>query len=64
LSSAGSVDSEIIEERKKEKISDLKKKEKDLEDKLAKKMEELKNVCMREAVSLLPWTRSLLSVHR
>ncbi|CAL8403237.1 unnamed protein product [Arctogadus glacialis] len=49
LISAGSVDSEIIEERKKEKISDLKKKEKDLEDKLAKKMEELKNVCMREA---------------
>ncbi|CAL8339855.1 unnamed protein product [Lota lota] len=49
LISAGSVDSEILEERKKEKISDLKKKEKDLEDKLAKKMEELKNICMREA---------------
>ncbi|KAG7269962.1 hypothetical protein CRUP_026532, partial [Coryphaenoides rupestris] len=49
LISGGSLDSEVSEEQKKEKMADLKKKEKDLEDKLAQKLEELKNVCMREA---------------
>ncbi|KAJ3602735.1 hypothetical protein NHX12_030484, partial [Muraenolepis orangiensis] len=49
LISADSLDSEISDEQKKEKIADLKKKGKDLEDKLAKKLEELKSICMREA---------------
>ncbi|XP_035007155.1 FERM domain-containing protein 4B isoform X5 [Hippoglossus stenolepis] len=49
LISAGSADSEVSEEQKKEKIVELKKKEKDLQDKLTKKLEELKKICMREA---------------
>ncbi|KAM9410759.1 FERM domain-containing protein 4B isoform 1-T1 [Pholidichthys leucotaenia] len=49
LISTGSGDSEINEEQKKEKISELKKKEKELQDTLAKKIEELKKICMREA---------------
>lgn len=32
-------------------MAELKKKEKDLQDKLAKKLEELKKICLREAVS-------------
>ena len=48
----GSADSEVSEEQKKEKIVELKKKEKDLQDKLTKKLEELKKICMREAVSV------------
>ena len=48
----GSVDSEVSEEQKKEKIADLKKKEKDMQDALAQKLEELKKICMREAVSI------------
>lgn len=47
----GSADSEVSEEQKKEKVAELKKKEKDLQDKLAKKLEELKKICLREAVS-------------
>ncbi|XP_062319404.1 FERM domain-containing protein 4B isoform X3 [Osmerus eperlanus] len=49
LVSAGSVDSEVSEEQKKEKIADLKKKEKDMQDALTQKLEELKKICMREA---------------
>ncbi|CAG5984220.1 unnamed protein product [Menidia menidia] len=49
LISAGSADSEGSEEQKKEKIAELKKKEKDLQDTLAQKLEELKKICMREA---------------
>lgn len=48
----GSADSEVSEEQKKEKIAELKKKEKDLQDTLTKKLEELKKICMREAVSI------------
>lgn len=48
----GSADSEVSEEQKKEKIAELKKKEKDLQDTLTKKLEELKKICMREAVSV------------
>lgn len=48
----GSADSEVSEEQKKEKVAELKRKEKDLQDKLAKKLEELKKICLREAVSL------------
>lgn len=47
----GSADSEVSEEQKKEKVAELQKKEKDLQDKLAKKLEELKKICLREAVS-------------
>lgn len=47
----GSADSEVSEEQKKEKVAELKKKEKDLQEKLAKKLEELKKICLREAVS-------------
>ncbi|XP_028260862.1 FERM domain-containing protein 4B isoform X2 [Parambassis ranga] len=49
LISAGSADSEVSEEQKKEKIAELKKKEKDLQDILTQKLEELKKICMREA---------------
>ncbi|XP_056129236.1 FERM domain-containing protein 4B [Lampris incognitus] len=49
LISAGSADSEVSEEQKKEKIAELKKKEKDLQDTLTKKLNELKKICMREA---------------
>lgn len=48
----GSADSEVSEEQKKEKIAELKKKEKGLQDTLTKKLEELKKICMREAVSI------------
>uniref|UniRef100_UPI003AAF322E FERM domain-containing protein 4B isoform X2 n=1 Tax=Centroberyx gerrardi TaxID=166262 RepID=UPI003AAF322E len=49
LISAGSADSEVSEEQKKEKIAELKKKEKELQDTLTQKLEELKKICMREA---------------
>ncbi len=50
---AGSADSEVSEEQKKEKVAELKKKEKDLQETLTQKLEELKKICMREAVSVL-----------
>ena len=46
----GSADSEMNDDQKKEKISDLKKKEKDIQDSLLHKMKELKKICLREAV--------------
>uniref|UniRef100_A0A8C9YCP3 FERM domain containing 4B n=1 Tax=Sander lucioperca TaxID=283035 RepID=A0A8C9YCP3_SANLU len=49
LISAGSADSEVSEEQKKEKVAELKKKEKDLKHTLTQKLEELKQICMREA---------------
>ncbi|XP_064822781.1 FERM domain-containing protein 4B-like isoform X2 [Oncorhynchus masou masou] len=49
LISAGSEDSDVSEELKKEKIADLKNKEKDLQDSLTQKLEELKKICLREA---------------
>uniref|UniRef100_A0A0S7F1H7 FRM4B n=2 Tax=Poeciliopsis prolifica TaxID=188132 RepID=A0A0S7F1H7_9TELE len=49
LISTGSADSEVSEEQKKEKIAELKKKEKDLQDTLAQKLEELRKICLREA---------------
>lgn len=48
----GSADSEVSEEQKKEKVAELKKKEKELQDTLKQKLEELKKLCMREAVSI------------
>ncbi|XP_036286456.1 FERM domain-containing protein 4B isoform X1 [Pipistrellus kuhlii] len=49
LISSGSQDSEVSEEQKREKILELKKKEKLLQEKLLKKVEELKQICLREA---------------
>uniref|UniRef100_A0AAV2M6H6 FERM domain-containing protein n=1 Tax=Knipowitschia caucasica TaxID=637954 RepID=A0AAV2M6H6_KNICA len=49
LISAGSGESEVSEEQKKEKLSELKKKEKKLHDALALKLEELKKICLRES---------------
>ncbi|XP_046708827.1 FERM domain-containing protein 4B isoform X1 [Silurus meridionalis] len=49
LASAGSVDSELNEDLKKEKINELKKKEKGLQDLLTQKLHELKELCLREA---------------
>ncbi|XP_053326105.1 FERM domain-containing protein 4B isoform X1 [Spea bombifrons] len=49
LISSGSQDSEVSEEHKVEKILELKKKEKALQDVLLKKIEELKKICLREA---------------
>lgn len=48
----GSADSEVSEEQRKEKVAELKKKEKELQDTLTQKLEELKKICMREAVSV------------
>lgn len=48
----GSQDSEGSEEQKREKILELKKKEKLLQEKLLAKVEELKKICLREAVSI------------
>uniref|UniRef100_A0A8C2WD11 FERM domain containing 4B n=1 Tax=Cyclopterus lumpus TaxID=8103 RepID=A0A8C2WD11_CYCLU len=45
----GSADSEVSEQQNKEKVAKLKKKEKNLQDTLAQKIEELKKICMREA---------------
>nr|XP_019951459.1 PREDICTED: FERM domain-containing protein 4B-like isoform X4 [Paralichthys olivaceus] len=49
LVSTGSGDSEMSEEQKKEKLSELRKKEQDIQDILAKKTKELKKICLREA---------------
>ncbi|CAH2312927.1 FERM domain-containing 4B isoform X2 [Pelobates cultripes] len=50
LISSGSHDSDVSEDQKVEKIHELKKKEKDLQEVLLKKIEELKAICLREAV--------------
>jgi len=52
---SGSQDSEVSEEQKKEKIMELKKKEKLLQEKLLQKVEELKKICLREAVRTAPY---------
>uniref|UniRef100_A0AAZ3P1T0 FERM domain-containing protein n=1 Tax=Oncorhynchus tshawytscha TaxID=74940 RepID=A0AAZ3P1T0_ONCTS len=49
LASTGSADSAVDEEQKKEKISELKKKEQEIQDVLTQKTKELKNICLREA---------------
>ncbi|KAK5895012.1 hypothetical protein CesoFtcFv8_011642 [Champsocephalus esox] len=49
LVSTGSADSEMSEEQKKEKLSDLRKKEQEIQDILSKKTKELKKICLREA---------------
>ncbi|KAL2091499.1 hypothetical protein ACEWY4_013762 [Coilia grayii] len=49
LVSTGSADSDANEEKKQEKITELKKKERDLQDNLSLKLDELKKICLREA---------------
>ncbi|XP_037833128.1 FERM domain-containing protein 4B isoform X3 [Kryptolebias marmoratus] len=49
LVSTGSADSEMSEEQKKEKLSELRRKEQEIQDILAKKTKELKKICLREA---------------
>lgn len=55
---SGSQDSEVSEEQKKEKITELKKKEKLLQEELLQKVEELKKICLREAVRPVPYIGS------
>lgn len=50
----------MSEEQKKEKIADLKKKRKDLQDTLSQKLEELKKICLREAVSIFSILKSFM----
>uniref|UniRef100_A0A8C5CA15 FERM domain containing 4B n=1 Tax=Gadus morhua TaxID=8049 RepID=A0A8C5CA15_GADMO len=49
LVSTGSADSEASEEQKREKISELRKKEQEIQEVLAKKTKELRKICLREA---------------
>ncbi|XP_054640750.1 FERM domain-containing protein 4B isoform X2 [Dunckerocampus dactyliophorus] len=49
LVSTGSADSEMSEEQKKEKLTELRKKEQEIQDILTKKTKELKMICLREA---------------
>lgn len=48
----GSADSEVNEELKKEKIAELKKKATSLQELLTQNLSELKQICLREAVSV------------
>uniref|UniRef100_A0A4W5PP72 FERM domain containing 4B n=1 Tax=Hucho hucho TaxID=62062 RepID=A0A4W5PP72_9TELE len=49
VTTTGSADSAVDEEQKKEKISELKKKEQEIQDVLSQKTKELKKICLREA---------------
>uniref|UniRef100_A0A674BSJ7 FERM domain containing 4B n=1 Tax=Salmo trutta TaxID=8032 RepID=A0A674BSJ7_SALTR len=49
LASTGSADSAVDEEQRKEKISELKKKEQEIQDVLTQKTKELKKICLLEA---------------
>ncbi|XP_026881382.2 FERM domain-containing protein 4B isoform X3 [Electrophorus electricus] len=49
LVSTGSADSEMNDDQKKEKLSELRKKEKEIQGALNEKMAELKKICLREA---------------
>ncbi len=46
----GSADSEMNDDQKKEKLAELRKKEKEIQDILSQKLTELKQICLREAV--------------
>lgn len=50
VTTTGSADSAVDEEQKKEKISELKKKEQEIQDVLTQKTKELKKICLLEAV--------------
>ncbi|XP_051947779.1 FERM domain-containing protein 4B-like isoform X1 [Xyrauchen texanus] len=49
LVSTGSADSEMNDDQKKEKLAELRKKERDIQDILSQKLTELKEICLREA---------------
>ncbi|XP_062871181.1 FERM domain-containing protein 4B [Trichomycterus rosablanca] len=49
LVSTGSADSELNDDQKKEKLAELRQKEKEIQDVLKQKMSELKEICLREA---------------
>ncbi|XP_024119834.1 FERM domain-containing protein 4B isoform X2 [Oryzias melastigma] len=49
LISTGSADSDVSDKKRKEKIAEFKKNEKDLQEKLKQKIQELKRICLREA---------------
>lgn len=46
----GSTDSEMNDDQKKEKLTELRKKEREIQDVLGQKLTELKEICLREAV--------------
>lgn len=48
----GSADSDVSDKKRKEKIAEFKKNEKDLQEKLKQKIQELKRICLREAVCI------------
>nr|XP_055045365.1 LOW QUALITY PROTEIN: FERM domain-containing protein 4B [Misgurnus anguillicaudatus] len=49
LVSTGSADSEMNDDQKKEKLAELRKKEREIQDMLDQKLSELKEICLREA---------------
>ncbi|XP_048035498.1 FERM domain-containing protein 4B isoform X2 [Megalobrama amblycephala] len=49
LVSTGSADSEMNDDQKKEKLAELRKKEREIQDVLSQKLTELKEICLREA---------------
>ncbi|XP_043080802.1 FERM domain-containing protein 4B isoform X4 [Puntigrus tetrazona] len=49
LVSTGSADSEMNDDQKKEKLAELRKKEREIQDVLGQKLTELKEICLREA---------------
>uniref|UniRef100_A0A8C1UI11 FERM domain containing 4Bb n=1 Tax=Cyprinus carpio TaxID=7962 RepID=A0A8C1UI11_CYPCA len=49
LVSTGSADSEMNDDQKKEKLAELRKKEREIQDMLSQKLTELKEICLREA---------------
>ncbi|XP_067302929.1 FERM domain-containing protein 4B isoform X6 [Pseudorasbora parva] len=49
LVSTGSADSEMNDDQKKEKLAELRKKEREIQDILSQKLTELKEICLREA---------------
>lgn len=57
-----SADNEVNEEQKKEKIAELKNKQESIKEMLALKEEELKKMCLREAVSGLSYFHMLFQV--
>lgn len=57
-----SAENDVNEEQKKEKIAELKKKQESLKEILALKEEELKKICLREAVSGLSYFHTVFQV--
>lgn len=66
VTTTGSADSAVDEEQKKEKISELKKKEQEIQDVLTQKTKELKKICLLEAVKgpFFSWTITYIDFWR